>query len=172
MIIGHRWGHILLCTEEMVKCSPQCALPSGTLQQRHTGDACLLSLTVAAKAEFGPECKNIFKWLNLTSSSKYSSGLNFSLKQNWQNIVIGWLPSMLKILYWTIFFQSVKYVLLSCNLLSWHLGGDGNLSGKLVLCSFPADDEKLAFSPLWNSVWIWGCLPARQQALPRGPGLC
>lgn len=52
---------------------------------------------------------------------------------------------MLENLYWTIFLQSVKYVLLSCNLLSWHLGGDGNLSGKLILCSFPDDDEKLAF---------------------------
>lgn len=57
-------------------------LPSRTLQQRRREDARLLSLTVAAKAEFGPKCKNIFKWLNLTSSSKYSSGLNFSLKQN------------------------------------------------------------------------------------------
>lgn len=82
MIITRRWGHALLCIKETEKCSPQCTLPSGTLQQRHREDACLLSLTVAAKAEFGPKCKNIFKQLNLTSSSKYSSGLNFSLKQN------------------------------------------------------------------------------------------
>lgn len=82
MIISHRWGHALLYIEETEKWSPQRALPSGTLQQRHTEDACLLSLTVAAKAEFGPKCKNILKCLNLTSSSKYSSGLNFSLKHN------------------------------------------------------------------------------------------
>lgn len=151
------------------------AVLSASAQQdpatRHREDARLLSLTLAAKAEFGPKCKNIFKWLNLTSSSKYSSGLNFSLKQNLTKHC-DWLAPKNAWKLTPIFLQSVKYVLLSCNVLSWHLGGDGNLSGKLVLCSFPADDEKLAFSPLWNSVWIWGCLPVKQWALPRGPGLC
>lgn len=58
------------------------SLPSRTLRQRRREDARLFSLTAVAKAEFGPKCENILKRLNLTSSSKYSSGLNFILKQN------------------------------------------------------------------------------------------